>query len=60
MIPDYTVVSILLFIIHIILNNWPICITATMLIWLVFAVRIGKVRILRLEDIMPGEQEQEA
>jgi hypothetical protein len=60
MIYDYVVVAILLFIIHIILNNWPICIIATTLIWFVFAVRIGNVRILQLGDLMPGEQEQEA
>lgn len=53
MIPDYAVVAWALFIVRALLTYWNVCMICTGIMWLVFAVRIGKVRILRLEDLMP-------
>jgi hypothetical protein len=57
MIADYMLVAFLLFIMHIMFDNWPLCMIITMIMWLVFAIKIGNQRELCLEDLMPREQQ---
>lgn len=58
MISDYTILTCLLFFVSTILTYWNIYAIGIMAIWLLFTVKIGNQRILRLGDLMPRGLEQ--
>jgi hypothetical protein len=60
MIPDYLVIALMLIIVSTLLAHWDIYALCTFTLWAVFAIRIRKVHILQLVDLMPGEEDTQA
>lgn len=58
MISDYLIVAWVLLVVSTLTKYWAVCSGATFLLWVIFAVRIGNVHYLGMED-MTGEEEQD-
>ena len=55
---DYVVLTGVFYLFGIVFKYWPLIAIGTLIAWIVFVIRIGKVRILQVEDMMSEEEEE--
>ena len=55
---DYVVLTGVFYLFGILFKYWPLIAIGTLIAWIVFVIRIGKVRILQVEDMMSEEEEE--